>query len=368
MSIKKIKRIAQITALASVSFACSMGANTGASHSDVTPAATTIKVVPNYATPAQVAINKAVIKRYVEAMGKPGFEKILNELQASNHKLLRHEFENLKYNAAGSELADVAQPDDIAIADRVNTIERFIGDGDRVAVRLNVKGTHKGNLYGLAATGKRFDIAEIAIFKLDNGKIVESWFLAEEARLLRQLETPFPRRKDGKIILPPVYDDTIEFDQGLAAIMENPEDTPEYRHKKLLLAYKSKVKPDDYKFEGRPYSVRVRGGIDNMVERGAELNVEGSHLQAISQRNDTIALTMAEGDHGMFLFRLNALNSGDSYGIPASNKMVHDWELGFADFEGDHWVNGWYISDELGYLLTLGSEEALNFLVSPKKD
>ena len=32
-------------------------------------------------------------------------------------------------------------------------------------------------------------------------------------------------------------------------------------------------------------------------------------------------------------------------------------------FEGDDWVDGWWFKDELGYLLSIGNEEALNFLI-----
>ena len=73
---------------------------------------------------------------------------------------------------------------------------------------------------------------------------------------------------------------------------------------------------------------------------------------------------IAEGNQGMFQFRLNAINGGPLYGIPASNNEVHDWEIGFADFDGEKWTNAWYMGDELGFLLSIGNKEALNYLVS----
>lgn len=325
------------------------------------------------AASAQVEDNKAMVQRYLGAIGTAEFAAMADAMQAANHKLLRHEFENLKYNADDPILAAAMQPELEAITDRTNTIIQLIGEGDRVAARLQITGTHNGNFYGIPATGKAIDIASGAIFTLENGKIVESWFMAEEARLLRQLGARLPARQDGKINLAPVYHDTRSFDEGLQELMANPVDMPEYRHKKLLLSYKARNKPADYNayikscnncFRGRPYSNLVRGGIDNIVERGAELDVEGSHGRSMSGRQDMIGTVMSEGNLAMFTFRLTATNSGPLYGIPPSGNALHDWELGFAEFEGDRWTNAWYMADELAFLLTIGNQEALDFLVS----
>ena len=311
----------------------------------------------------QVEHNKAVVQRYLEAMGTAGFAAVADATEAGDHKLLRHEFENLKYNADDPELAAAMQPEHEAITNRINSITRFMGEGDMVAATLQITGTHSGNLYGIPATGKAIDIASGAIFRLENGKIAESWFMAEEARLLRQLGARLPVRQDGKINLPPVYHDTRTYDEALQELMASPVDTPEYRHKRLLLSYKAKNKPADYKFTGRPYSNLVRGGIANIVERGAELGVEGAHGQSMSERQDMVGTVVSEGNLAMMSFRLTAINSGPLYGIPASGNELHDWELGFAEFDGVEWVRAWWMADELGFLLTIGNKEALDFLV-----
>ena len=310
----------------------------------------------------QIEDNKAIVQRYLEAMGTADFAAVAEATEAASHKLLRHEFENLKYNADEPNLAAEMQADHEAISDRKNTITRFMGEGDMVAATLQVTGVHSGNLYGIPATGKSFDIEAGAIFKLQNGKIVESWFMAEEARLLRQLGARLPARQDGKISLPPVYDDVRTYDEALQELVSDPADTPEYQHKRLLLSYKAKNKPDDYTFTGRPYSSLERGGIANIVERGAELNVEGAHGQSMSERQDMVGTVISEGNLAMMSFRLTSVNSGPLYGIPASGNKLHDWELGFARFDGDKWVDAWWMADELGFLLTIGNEEALNFL------
>jgi len=318
---------------------------------------------PALAASTQVEDNKYVVQRYLEAMGTAEFAAVAAATEATNHKLLRHEFENLKYNADDPKLAAAMQSDLEAISDRVNTITRFMGEGNMVAATLQISGTHSGNLFGIPATGKSFDIASGAIFKLENGKIIESWFMAEEARLLRQLGARLPARQDGKVNLPPVYHDTRTYDEALQELESDPADTPEYQHKRLLLSYKAKNKPVDYTFTGRPYTGLVRGGIANIVERGAELGVEGAHGQSMSERQDMVGTVMSEGNFAMMSFRLTSINSGPLYGIPASGNKLHDWELGFAKFDGDKWVEAWWMADELGFLLTIGNKEALNFLV-----
>lgn len=319
-----------------------------------------------------VAANKAVVQRYLEALGTSKFADVAKQTQAADYKLLRHEFENLKFNADDPKLSKAMQPDAVAIADRSNTITRILGQGDTVAATIRIKGTHKGNLYGIPATGKPIEIEGAAVFKLKNGKITEGWFMAEEAAVLRQLGARLPARQDGKLNLPPVYQDTRSFDDALKEWMAKPVDTPEYQQVKRLLAYKAKEKPADLvdtlkAFNGRPYEKLLRGGADNIVARGAELKVQGSHGQSMAGggRQDTVAVAIAEGNQAMFQFRLNAKNTGPLYGIPASGNNWHDWEIGFAEFDGDKWATAWYMGDELGFLLTIGNKEALDYLVGP---
>jgi predicted ester cyclase len=319
---------------------------------------------------SSVAANKAVVQRYLEALGTSKFADVSKQTQSSDYKLLRHEFENLKFNADDPKLSKAMQPDAVAIADRSNTITRILGQGDTVAATIRIKGTHKGNLYGIPATGKPIEIEEAAVFKLKNGKITEGWMMAEEAKLLRQLSARLPARQDGKLNPPPVYNDTRSFDDALQEMIAKPLDTPEYRHVKLLLAYKAKNKPADLAdtlkaFNGRPYANLLRGGADNILERGKELNVQGSHGQSMSGRQDMLGTAISEGNQGMFQFRLTAKNTGPLYGIPASGHDLHDWEIGFAEFDGDKWDKAWYMGDELGFLLTIGNKEALDYLVGP---
>ena len=63
----------------------------------------------------------------------------------------------------------------------------IIEQGDIVAVRACVNGTHSGDFNGIAATGKTIQLQFIAIYRFEGGKIVEHWLEANHLALLTQL-------------------------------------------------------------------------------------------------------------------------------------------------------------------------------------
>jgi predicted ester cyclase len=74
-----------------------------------------------------------------------------------------------------------------AFPDIVQTDEDTFADGDLVVVRWSASATHQGPLFGLPATGKTVQITGINIYRIDCGKIVESWSEMNALDLLREL-------------------------------------------------------------------------------------------------------------------------------------------------------------------------------------
>lgn len=319
----------------------------------------------NLTDKATIAANKAVVTELLEVKGTPAYQAKAAAVLASDHERTRREFENLFYNADDPVLKEQADPDYVAITERTNKITRIMGERDLVAATYMMTGKHSGNLYGIPASGKSVELEGVAVFRLNEGKIVESWYMLAEAGLLRQLNVGLPARVDGKFNRPPNKGTIRTYDEALAEHLADPQDTPEWRHTRLLLSYKSKPenRPADYQFEGRPYSNLQRGGIDIIKYRGEALGVEGSHGASMSGRRDMISEVVADGDQAMMRFKLTALNDGPLYGIPPGGGQMNDWEFGFARFEGDKWVDAWWIKDELGFLLSIGNKEAIDFLV-----
>ena len=81
-------------------------------------------------------------------------------------------------------LADALLP---GIPDLALPIEDVIAEGDKVVVRLRVRGTHGGELLGIPATGRTVDIGVLDLFQFRGEQLVEHWALLDNLGLLRQL-------------------------------------------------------------------------------------------------------------------------------------------------------------------------------------
>jgi steroid delta-isomerase-like uncharacterized protein len=67
------------------------------------------------------------------------------------------------------------------------TINDQFADGDKVATRWTVSGTHKGDLMGIAPTGKHSTSTGITIDRYQNGKAVESFSNWDTLGMFQQL-------------------------------------------------------------------------------------------------------------------------------------------------------------------------------------
>ncbi len=66
-------------------------------------------------------------------------------------------------------------------------VEDAIAEGDWVTLRLMVAGTHQGTLFSIPPTGKRARWSEIHIMRVEDGKMVEHWFVADIMSMMQQL-------------------------------------------------------------------------------------------------------------------------------------------------------------------------------------
>ena len=67
------------------------------------------------------------------------------------------------------------------------TIEDIISEGETVTARWSCHGTHKGDLNGIAPTGKQFTISGISIARFANGKMTEGWVNWDAVGMMQQL-------------------------------------------------------------------------------------------------------------------------------------------------------------------------------------
>lgn len=66
-------------------------------------------------------------------------------------------------------------------------VDDLIAEGDRVVVRWRLVGTHKGNFNGIAPTGRVITLKGIAIYRLEDSKVVERWVLTDLHGLLEEI-------------------------------------------------------------------------------------------------------------------------------------------------------------------------------------
>lgn len=74
-----------------------------------------------------------------------------------------------------------------AFPDYHNVIEDMIAEGDRVAVRVMCRGTHRTEFMGIAPTGKSVEFSAVSIFRFAGGKVVERWNNTDNLGMLQQL-------------------------------------------------------------------------------------------------------------------------------------------------------------------------------------
>jgi len=86
-----------------------------------------------------------------------------------------------------------------AFPDQHFTIDDLITDRDRVVIRWTVKGTHKGELLGIAPTGKSVSVTGTTISRIAGGKIVEDWVHWDPLGLLRQIGAVARNLAGGRI-------------------------------------------------------------------------------------------------------------------------------------------------------------------------
>ena len=117
-----------------------------------------------------------------------------------NKALVRQEQEELwnhtgDLDAAGDlfapELAEAARQEAAdfrrGFPDVVSTIEDIVAEGGRVAARWRARATHLGEYVGVPPTGKEVEFTGISMYRIEGGRIAESWTVEDELGLMRQI-------------------------------------------------------------------------------------------------------------------------------------------------------------------------------------
>jgi predicted ester cyclase len=74
-----------------------------------------------------------------------------------------------------------------AFPDAKVTAEDTVEQGDKIALRFLITGTHRGPILNIAPTGRAISFAGMTILQFHSGKCVERWSVTDSISLLAQL-------------------------------------------------------------------------------------------------------------------------------------------------------------------------------------
>jgi steroid delta-isomerase-like uncharacterized protein len=133
-----------------------------------------------------LAANKAVVQRLYTDIFNGDDPDALAELVAPTY--VGYDPPDASHPMRGPEsLRQSAARMRVAFPDCRFAVDELLAEGERVAARVTLTGTHTGAFFDLAPTGKRLAITGTVVYRLEGGEIVASWGNWDNLGLMRQL-------------------------------------------------------------------------------------------------------------------------------------------------------------------------------------
>jgi steroid delta-isomerase-like uncharacterized protein len=126
--------------------------------------------------------NKAVVRRFAEEVWNQGNTAALDELVARD---VARNGQQLGVEGMRGVVAMIHG----GLPDFQEETVDLIAEGDKVVWRYVSRGTHRGTLMGVPATGKRVEYTGTATLRLVDGKIAEIWDNVDALALFQQIGT-----------------------------------------------------------------------------------------------------------------------------------------------------------------------------------
>ena len=116
--------------------------------------------------------NKALLRRYFEEAWGKGKVAAVDEFMAADY--VEHPIPSgLPPGAEG--LKQMTTTYRTTFPNLKATLDDIFAEGDRVAFRWSVSGTHLGDWLGIPPTGNHVRATGISVFRIAGGKVVEGW-------------------------------------------------------------------------------------------------------------------------------------------------------------------------------------------------
>jgi len=129
--------------------------------------------------------NKSLVRRLIEEAVNKGNFSVVDEILSPDYVYSEPTVGERRGRAGYRELITMYRK---AFPDLTMTIEEQIAEGDKVVTRMSGSGTHRGELFGTAPTGKHASgVRCVFVTRIVNGKAVEDTVVYDTLGMLRQL-------------------------------------------------------------------------------------------------------------------------------------------------------------------------------------
>jgi predicted ester cyclase len=128
--------------------------------------------------------NKAVVRRFFEELLSTDNLAMADEILSPGFRF---------YFAGSPDPMDLESYKEFLMArraafpDRRFVVEDMIAEGDKVSARFTMRGTHKGELRGIAPTGREVTMTGIDMIRLWEGRMVEDRVEVDQLGMMQQL-------------------------------------------------------------------------------------------------------------------------------------------------------------------------------------
>ena len=129
--------------------------------------------------------NKAIVRRTYEELWDQRKLEVADEVIAEGS--VNYDTGTTPQPFGPGEMKDTVKMVTAGFPDNRHEVEEIIAEGNTVAARVTLTGTHEGEFLGVPPTGKKIEVTEIHIYKLEDGKAVEHRVGRDDLGALSQL-------------------------------------------------------------------------------------------------------------------------------------------------------------------------------------
>jgi steroid delta-isomerase-like uncharacterized protein len=128
--------------------------------------------------------NRSLLNRYIAEVWDSGEPEAVTRFAAETFR---------RHTSPGSEPLDrAAQIERLkgfraAFPDITIEVEDVVSEGDMLAFRSTMRGTHQGEIMGIAATGRKVVVGLVDMVRIEDGRFAEQWGGPDMLDLARQL-------------------------------------------------------------------------------------------------------------------------------------------------------------------------------------